>query len=128
MVHEPDLSSARIGQISLNVSDVDRAVAFYRDALGMKFLFQVPKMAFFDCLGVRLLLGVPESAESERRASILYFQVLDLPAVYATLRSRGVQFLGEPHMVAKLENADLWMVFFRDSEGNTLALMSEQAR
>jgi len=124
-----DLSSATIGQASINVHDVERAVAFYRDTLGMRFLFQAgPKMAFFDCGGVRLMLAVPEKPEFDHPSSIFYFKVGDIQAVAATLQSRGVQFDGPPHLLAKMPDHDLWMAFFRDSEGNLQALMSEVPR
>ena len=124
-----DLSSATIGQASINVHDVERAVAFYRDTLGMRFLFQAgPKMAFFDCGGVRLMLAVPEKPEFDHPSSIFYFKVGDIQAVAATLQSRGVQLEGPPHMIAAMPDHDLWMAFFRDSEGNLQALMSEVPR
>ena len=121
-----DLSQARIGQIAVVVQDLDRAVAFYRDTLGMKFLFQAPpKLAFFDCGGVRLMLDVPEEEEFKHPASILYYKVDDIRATWSTLRDRGVEFRDEPHVVARMPDHELWMTFFRDPEGNTLALMSE---
>jgi methylmalonyl-CoA/ethylmalonyl-CoA epimerase len=121
-----DLSQSRIGQIAVVVQDLDRAVAFYRDTLGLRFLFQAPpKLAFFDCGGVRLMLDVPEEAEFKHPASILYYKVDDIQATWATLRDRGVDFRGEPHLVARMPDHELWMAFFRDTEGNTLALMGE---
>jgi methylmalonyl-CoA/ethylmalonyl-CoA epimerase len=123
---ESGLSQARIGQIAVVVQDIDRAVAFYRDKLGMRFLFQAPpKLAFFDCGGVRLMLDVPEEEEFKHSASILYYKVDDIQATWATLRDRGVEFRDEPHMLARMPDHELWMTFFRDTEGNTLALMSE---
>lgn len=123
---EPDLSQSRIGQIAVVVQDLDRAVAFYRDTLGLRFLFQAPpKLAFFECGGVRLMLDVPEEEEFKHSASILYYKVDDIKTTWATLRDRGVEFRDEPHMVARMPDHELWMTFFRDSEGNTLALMSE---
>lgn len=115
----------RIGQIAVMVADLERAVPFYRDKLGMKFLFEVPKMAFFDVGGIRLMLGVPERAEFAHPASIIYYDVPDLDAAYTVLRGRGVEFENEPHFVADLGEKELWMAFLRDSEGNMLALMSE---
>ena len=116
---------ARIGQIGVTVHDLDRAVAFYRDRLGMRFLFQVPNLAFFDCDGVRLMLGLPERPEHDHPGSILYFAVGDLSAAHATLTARGVAFLDEPHLIARMPDHELWMAFFTDTEGNSLALMSE---
>jgi methylmalonyl-CoA/ethylmalonyl-CoA epimerase len=124
-----DLSGATIGQASVNVHDVEKAVAFYRDALGMRFLFQAgPKMAFFDCGGMRLMLAVPEKPEFDHPSSVFYFKVADILAVAATLESRGVKFEGAPHLIAAMPDHDLWMAFFRDTEGNLLALMSEVRR
>ena len=119
---------ARIGQIAVTAHDLGRAVRFYRDTLGMRFLFEVPRMAFFDCGGVRLMLGVPESPEFDHPASIIYYAVDDIHAAHETLRSRGVTFLGTPHLVARLERHDLWLAPFRDSEGNVVELMSEVTR
>jgi methylmalonyl-CoA/ethylmalonyl-CoA epimerase len=124
-----DLSSATIAQASINVHDVEKAVAFYRDALGLRFLFQAgPKMAFFDCGGVRLMLAMPERPEFDHPGSIFYFKVGDIQAVAATLTSRGVQFEGPPHMIAAMPDHDLWMAFFRDPDNNLQALMSEVPR
>ena len=115
-----------IGQIHLTVDDIDRAVAFYRDVLGMKFLFQVPgqPMAFFDCGGIRLYLGKPERPEF-RSSPLLYYRVNSLEEACATLRSRGVVLTEEPHLVHKTEAQELWMAGFKDSEGNHVMLMNE---
>ena len=119
----PGLS--RIGQIFINVHDLARAVTFYRDSLGMKFLFEVPRMAFFDCGGVRLMLGLADRPEFDHPASILYYRVDDIEASHAALVSRGVVFSAKPHVVARMPTFTLWLAEFRDSEGNNLALMSE---
>jgi methylmalonyl-CoA/ethylmalonyl-CoA epimerase len=117
---------SRIGQIAMNAHDLDRAVVFYRDALGLPFLFKVPPaLAFFDCDGVRLLVDVPEDKEFAHPGSCLYFLVDDIGAAYQVLVSRGVKFRDEPHLIAKLPDREVWMAFFDDTEGNTLALMSE---
>ena len=118
----------KIGQIAINVKDVARAVQFYRDTLGMKFLFEVPNLAFFDCGGVRLMLGVAEKPEFDHPGSVLYYKVSDINASYEALRKCGASFIDQPHLIAKLADHDLWMVFLKDSEGNTLGLMSEVAR
>ena len=121
------LSLSRIGQISMNARDLDRAIAFYRDALGLRFLFRAPpQLAFFDCDGVRLLLDVPEDKEFDHPGSILYFSVDDIAVMHQTLVSRGVTFRRDPHLVARLPDREVWMAFFSDTEGNTLALMSER--
>lgn len=114
-----------IGQIAVTVHDLERAVAFYRDALGVPFQFRAPQLAFLDCAGVRLMLSVPEKPEHDHPSSILYFNVADLKGAYATLQSRGVSFIDAPHLIARMPDHELWMAFFQDSEGNTLALMSE---
>ena len=119
------LGPARLGQIAMRASDVPRAIEFYRDVLGVPFLFQVPKMAFFDLAGVRLMLSEPEGAEHDHPGSVLYFLVPDIGAAHEELEGRGVSFEGPPHLIAKMPDHDLWMAFFRDSEGNLLALMSE---
>lgn len=117
-----------IGQIHVSVSDIDRSVAFYRDVLGARFLFQVPQqaMAFFDLGGVRLYLGKPESPDF-RSSPILYFTVDDVDEAHRELRRRGVEFLDEPHVVNRTESSELWMAFFRDPDGTNLALMEDRA-
>ena len=114
-----------IGQIAVPVTDLERAVTFYRDTLGMKFLFQVPNLAFFDCAGVRLMLDIPEDGSGERGSSVIYFKVDDIQRAYASLVSQGVTCQGTPHLIAKMPDHDLWMAFFRDPDENLLALMSE---
>ncbi len=116
-----------IGQIAVQVQDVERATAFYRDVLGMKFLFHAPPgLAFFDVGGVRLMLSRPEGEVGG--TSVLYFTVGDIQQATATLKERGAQFHDEPHIIAKMDTHDLWMSFFKDSEGNVMALMSEVSR
>jgi methylmalonyl-CoA/ethylmalonyl-CoA epimerase len=117
---------SRIGQIALNAQDVERAAAFYQDTLGLKLLFKAgPKLAFFDCGGVRLMLTAPEKPEFDHPGSILYFTVPDIQAAHTTMKEKGVRFEDEPHVVARMPDHDLWMVFFRDTEGNLMGLMSE---
>ena len=111
--------------MALLIHDVDGAIEFYRDALGMKFLFSTGTMAFFDCGGVRLMLSMPERAEFDRPGSILYFKVDDLEAARSTMIDRGVQFVDEPHLIARMPDHELWMSFFKDPSDNMLALMSE---
>jgi methylmalonyl-CoA/ethylmalonyl-CoA epimerase len=116
-----------IGQIATAVKDLERAVAFYRDKLGMRFLFQVPPgLAFFDCGGIRLMIEVPPNKEFDHPGSILYFKVDDIDRAFADLNGHGVDFRDEPHLIAKMPDHELWMAFFRDGEGNTLALMQEK--
>jgi methylmalonyl-CoA/ethylmalonyl-CoA epimerase len=120
----PGLS--RLGQISMRAKDMPRAVRFYRDVLGVRFLFEAPpSLAFFDCAGVRLMLNTPEGA-FDHPGSVLYFAVEEIDAMHASLREKGVQFIREPHLIAKLPDREVWMAFFEDTEGNTLALMEER--
>jgi methylmalonyl-CoA/ethylmalonyl-CoA epimerase len=124
----PTLSLSRIGQIAIVVKDVEQATAFYRDTLGMRFLFAFPGLAFFDCDGVRIMLSKPESKEFDHPSSVLYFRVADITAAHETLRSRNVDFIDEPHIVARMPDHDLWMAFFRDPDANIFALMAEVAK
>lgn len=119
----PQIALNQIGQIAIVVKDVARATAFYRDKLGMKFLFSAGNLAFFDCAGIRLMLDKVEKPDAG--TSVLYFKVADLREAHDQMKARGVQFVDEPHLIAKLPDHDLWMTFFRDSEGNLLSMMSE---
>ncbi|MBI1874867.1 MAG: VOC family protein [Acidobacteria bacterium] len=119
------MALSQIGQIAVTVKDVPRARAFYRDTLGLKFLFDGgERLTFFDAGGVRLMLSIPEP-EHDHPSSILYFKVTDIGRHVDALKSRGVTFVGEPHIIARMPTYDLWMAFFTDSEGNTLALYEE---
>ena len=119
----------QIGQIFVNVKDLDRAIEFYRDILGMTFLFQAPpNMAFFDCGGIRLMLGIADRPDLNHPASIIYYKVEDIERVYEVFNARGVEFIVKPHLVAPMPTYDLWLADFKDSEGNILALMSEVPR
>ncbi len=113
-------------QLAINVKDPERAVAFYRDKLGLRLLFQAPPaLAFFDCGGVRLMLDRPAAPEFDHPSSVLYFLVDDIEAAHRELAGRGVAFRDAPHKIADLPDHELWMTFFHDSEGNTHALMAE---
>lgn len=115
----------QIGQIAVPVSDIDRAIAFYRDILGIRFLFQAPPgLGFFDCAGVRLMLDSPAKAQAGN-SSVIYYRVPDLHVAYETLSARGAVFEATPHLIAKLPDHELWMAFLRDPDANLLALMSE---
>lgn len=114
-----------IGQIAVPVKELNRALSFYRDILGLSLLFNTESMAFFDCDGVRLLLSLPEEEQFATASSVLYFAVDDINRSYEKMKENGVLFLDEPHIVAKMETTETWMSFFYDTEGNTHALMSE---
>jgi len=115
-----------IGQVHIPIQDLERSIEFYRDKLGLPFSFQTETMAFFDCGGVRLMLGLPEGRGMERTSSILYFDVDDIHEAYQRLQKREVAFVGDPHRVARMSDHDLWMAFFKDSEGNLMAIMAEE--
>lgn len=118
----------RLAQVAVNAHDVERATAWYRDKLGLTHLFSAGGMAFFDIGGTRLMLARAEAPEFDHPSSVLYFDVADIVTAYGALASHGVRFEREPAVIARLASGDLWMAFFRDSEGNLLALQSEVAR
>jgi methylmalonyl-CoA/ethylmalonyl-CoA epimerase len=127
MTGSPDFPGlTQIGQIAINVQDVERATAFYRDTLNMRFLFAFPGLAFFDCGGVRLMLSRAEDPKLDHKASILYYKVADIEAAHAALAARGVRFESKPHLVARMPDHELWLADFYDSEDNLLALMTEK--
>lgn len=117
-----------IGQISIIAHDLPRATAFYRDVLGLPLLFTAGNMAFFDCGGVRLMLGPASAPELDHPSSILYFRVPDIEAAHRRLVEMGVEIEAPPRLIAPMKTYDLWMVGFRDSEGNIMQLMSEVQR
>ncbi|MGO9589638.1 MAG: VOC family protein [Candidatus Acidiferrales bacterium] len=119
------LGITRLGQVAINAHDVERATAFYRDVLGLRFLFAAGQLAFFDCGGVRLMVDKPENPEFDHPSSILYFSVPDIQAAHRRLIDAGVVIVAEPNIVVKMPDHDLWMSFFRDTEGNVMALMCE---
>jgi methylmalonyl-CoA/ethylmalonyl-CoA epimerase len=122
----PDLSQSRIGQIAIVCQDVGRATTFYRDALGLRFLFAAgPTLAFFDAGGTRLMLSTGEG-EHDHPGSMLYFFIKDIEGTCEELARRGVAFIDKPHMIAKMPDHDLWLAAFRDTEGNTMAVMEEK--
>ena len=115
---------SEVGQISVNVKNLDRATAFYRDQLGVPFMFTAPNLAIFQCGTVSLMLSPPETAEFDHPSSVLYFSVPDIDAAYKTLKQRKVSFRDQPHLIHRMPGRELWMTFFDDTEGNILALMS----
>lgn len=113
-----------IGQVALTVKELPRAVAFYRDVLGLNYLFEASNLAFFNCGGTRVMLTTAESQESTYN-SIIYYKTENIHKACVALKDRGVPFESEPRMIARMPDHELWMAFLRDSEGNLLALMSE---
>jgi methylmalonyl-CoA/ethylmalonyl-CoA epimerase len=127
MTNETSFGLRQLGQIAVVVNDLERATAFYREALGMELLFEAPGMSFLRCGDIRLMLGLPEG-EGDTPSHILYYRVDDIEAAYETLQGRGVDFIREPRRVHRDHEHDLWLAFFRDPAGHTLALMSELRR
>jgi methylmalonyl-CoA/ethylmalonyl-CoA epimerase len=117
-----------IGQIAYTVSNIPKAVAFYRDALGLKLLFEAPPgLAFFDCAGIRLMLSRPEGDFKPGGSStVMYFRISDIEDTHKALKARAVSFVDDPHLIAKMPDHELWMCFFKDPDGHTLALMEEK--
>ena len=115
----------KIGQIAIPAKDIERATAFYKDQLGLQLLFTTETMAFFDCDGVRLFVSLPETEEFAHPSSVLYFHVEDIEQAYKEYKEKGIGFIDEPHLIAKIGQTETWMAFFKDTEDNTHALMSE---
>jgi methylmalonyl-CoA/ethylmalonyl-CoA epimerase len=122
------LGIMNIGQISIVVHDLQRATVFYRDTLGLPLLFTAGNLAFFDCGGVRLMLGPAETPELDHPSSILYFRVPDIAAAHRRLLHLSVKIEAPPRLIAPMPTYDLWMMGFRDTEGNLMELMSEVPR
>lgn len=124
---ESAVSLSTVGQISIPVSSVEAAVSFYRDKLGITFLFKAPPgMAFFQCGSLMLLLGEPEGGDFRPSSSIVYFSVPDIEAAHEGLVAQGVEFVETPQLVHRAADFELWMGFFRDPDGNPLAIMSRK--
>lgn len=116
----------RIAQIAIVVRDLERAKSFYRDQLGLQWLFDAPPgMSFFECGGTRLMLALPEGPETAG-ISIIYYDVEDIEAAHRTLADQGVAFESEPHFLARVGDHDLWLAICRDPDGNMVGLMSEK--
>jgi methylmalonyl-CoA/ethylmalonyl-CoA epimerase len=127
---------ASLGQIALPVSNADRAQAFYGDTLGLPLLYRYGDLVFFDLAGVRLLLSaaaepgedarIPPSTIQPTPGVCHYFKVENLEQVHAELLEKGVAFIDAPHLIARMPDHELWMVFFSDPDSHTLALMEEK--
>jgi methylmalonyl-CoA/ethylmalonyl-CoA epimerase len=115
-----------IGQIALHVTDADRAEAFYQDTLGLTKLYRFGELVFFDCDGVRLMLDGGHSAPAPGFTCCVYFRVENIEMRFAEMRPKGARFDDEPHVVARMPDHELWMTFFKDPDGNQLALMEER--
>jgi methylmalonyl-CoA/ethylmalonyl-CoA epimerase len=122
------LENAKVAQLLIPVDGFDKGVAFYRDVLGFPLLFAAPpQMAFFDCGGVRLLVGVLPLGQLPQRGSAIYFRVADIQTVFSSLKEKGVHFTAEPHIVHRTSSSELWLAEFTDPDGNQLAPMGEVA-
>jgi methylmalonyl-CoA/ethylmalonyl-CoA epimerase len=119
------ISLNRIGQIAIAARDVDASEAFYRDKLGLRHLYRFGDLTFSDCCGVRLMIEMAKEASEAGHASTIYFACADIALAAHELGKRNVVLTIEPHLIAKMEDHDLWMAFFEDPDGNTLALMQE---
>ena len=123
------LSHASIGQIAITVSDVSRALHFYRDILGLKFLFQAgPNLAFLQAGSIRLMISTPQGAGAVGSNSILYFNVADIVGVHESLVWMGAPNEGSPHLAATMPDHDLWLAFLKDPDGNLVGLMEEKQK
>lgn len=117
---------SEIGQIAITVGDVAKATAFYRDVLGLEFLFSAgPNLAFLAAGSVRIMLSTPQGAGEVGKNSILFFKVNDIAAAHAAIVARGAKSENEPHLLVKMPDHDLWLSAVRDPEGNIIELMSE---
>jgi methylmalonyl-CoA/ethylmalonyl-CoA epimerase len=118
-----------LGQVALTVRDVPRSLAFYRDAVGLRFLFDAgPTLAFLDIGGVRLMLSAPEGEFTPGSGTVLYLRVADIDLAYSALRAQRVAFVDEPHLIARMPDHELWMCFFKDPDDHLLALMCERPK
>lgn len=115
----------KVGQIGVPVQNLEKAVHFYQEQLGLPLLFQTGNMAFLDCNGLRLMLSLPEKEQYAHASSVIYFQVADIQTAFEELTNKNVTFIDEPHLVAKIGQTETWMTFFKDTEDNTHALVSE---
>ncbi|MFS0556324.1 VOC family protein [Brevibacillus sp. 179-C9.3 HS] len=115
----------KVGQIGIPVKNLEKAIHFYKEQLGLPLLFQTSNMAFFDCNGLRLMLSLPEKEQFAHASSVVYFQVEDIQSAFEALKNKDVTFIDQPHLVAKMGQTETWMTFFKDTEENTHALVSE---
>jgi catechol 2,3-dioxygenase-like lactoylglutathione lyase family enzyme len=115
----------QLGQVAISVSDLERSIAFYRDRVGLAFMFQAPNVAFFDCGGVRLMLGLDTDPARKPFGTVLYFRVDDIQRSFDRLKANGVSTIREPHLIARMADFDLWMAFLRDPDENMFGIMAE---
>jgi len=114
-----------IGQIALPVTDVERSETFYEKALGLRKLFRFGDLSFFDCAGVHLMIEKIDEPAQFKPQGCIYFRCADIALAVTELSDRGVSFTSGPHLIAEMDDHDLWMAFFTDPDGHMLALMQE---
>ncbi len=118
-----------VGQIALTVSDIAKAKAFYCDVLGLEHLFDAgPNLSFINAGNLRLMLTLPESGLQAGRNSVVYYRVESVEEAHKEAVAKGAKAAGEPHMIAQMDDHELWMGFLQDPEGNLLGLMEERRR
>jgi methylmalonyl-CoA/ethylmalonyl-CoA epimerase len=125
MTSAQDLKITRVGQIGIMVRNLDQAMEFYRDKLGIQHLFTAGGMAFFSLGEVRLMLG--QAGPKDPSTTFLYYRVDDIDAAYQTLKKRGVTAIEAPELAHRAGNTELWLAILKDMDGNVLALMCEKA-
>lgn len=77
------IAAPRVHQIGFTVTDLPRAIRFYRDTLGLPMMFETNGMAFFDLAGTRLMLGTDiERPPVTRPTAILYIDSIDFFATH----------------------------------------------
>jgi predicted enzyme related to lactoylglutathione lyase len=122
-----DIDLKELGQVAVTVSDVASALPFYRDILGLEFLFSpAPDLAFLRAGSVRIMLSTPQGAGRVGANSILYFKTRNIEAVHASLVARGAADERPPQLAARMPDHDLWLGFLRDPDGNLVGLMEEK--
>ncbi len=121
----PRLSAIR--QIAVTVGNVDAALAFYRDILGLTFLFSAgPDLAFLDADGVRIMLTTPQGHGAVGANSILYFRVTDIATTHSALVAGGARNERAPQLAARMPDHELWIGFLRDPDDNLVGLLEER--
>ena len=116
-----------IRQIAVTVSDVEQALGFYRDVLGLEFLFAPSAdLAFVQAGDIRIMLSTPQGAGAVGANSILYFSVTAIEAAFDALVARGAQSERAPALAARMPDHELWIGFLRDPDGNLVGLLEEK--
>ena len=121
------LALGEVAQVAVTITNIDASTNFYRDTLGLNHMFTAGNMAFFDCGNLRLLLGLAEDGKQATGGSVLYFRVSDIEAAHNALVANEVQIERPPTATHRTEEYELWLAFFRDPDGNLLALFEERA-